>query len=61
MLWFINEIAYGSLEQISPYSESYMDNCGNTGANTCNYTPTQGGVQLLEQTKRSRTLFVDSE
>uniref|UniRef100_A0A1I7WDC4 WAK_assoc domain-containing protein n=1 Tax=Heterorhabditis bacteriophora TaxID=37862 RepID=A0A1I7WDC4_HETBA len=37
------------------YSVIFLDNCGNSGANTCINAPTSEGVQLLEQTNRPWT------
>lgn len=55
------ETANGSLEQMSFIRNVLLDNCGNSGANTCNKTLTFGRVQLLVQTNHLRMLFADSE
>ena len=36
----------------------YMDNRGNSRANTCNQTPTSGGVYLLDKKPRASLLLV---
>ena len=34
----------------------YLDNCGNSGANTCAEAPTFGGALLLDQNQTVRTV-----
>ena len=54
-LWYVWFPPLGS-EQLQPplaFSlldrNSYLDNCGNSGANTCKQAPTHGGALLLDQ------------
>ena len=56
-----SETANGSLEQMSFIRKINMDNCGNSGANTCDEILTIERMQLLEQINHFRMQFADSE